>query len=95
MVNRVLSSRDASQDDPLAVKMAEGMRSTSAREVRVKDIGNKKVQGHGLHFHRDIGHGFTLNISLVKAPKRDRSKIDLPKTVIDLFQANLFTLQQV
>ena len=24
---------DASQDDPLAVKMAEGMRSTSARDV--------------------------------------------------------------
>jgi len=33
MVYRVLSSRDASQDDPLAVKMAEGMRSTSARDA--------------------------------------------------------------
>ncbi len=32
-VNRVLSSLDASQDDPLAAKMAEGMRSTSARGV--------------------------------------------------------------
>ena len=32
-VNRVLSSMDASQDDPLAVKMAEGMRSTSARDA--------------------------------------------------------------
>jgi len=33
MVNRVLSSKDASQDDPLAVKMVEGMRSTSARDA--------------------------------------------------------------
>ena len=33
MVNRVLSSMDASQDDPLAVEMAEGMRSTSARDA--------------------------------------------------------------
>jgi len=28
-----LSSKDASQDDPLAVKLAEGIRSTSARDA--------------------------------------------------------------
>ena len=39
-------ARTASQDDPLAVKMAEGMRSTSARDVRVINIGNTLVQGH-------------------------------------------------
>jgi hypothetical protein len=35
--------------------------------VRVKDIGNKRVQGHGLHFYRDIGHGLTLDVSFIKA----------------------------
>ena len=96
MVNRVLSSMDASQDDPLAVKMAEGMRSTSARDaVRVKDIGNKRVQGHGLHFYRNIRYGFTLDVSFIKASKCDRPEIHLPDPIIDLFQPNQLTFEQV
>jgi hypothetical protein len=35
---------------PLRFIQATGMRSTSARGARVKDIGNKRVQGHGLPF---------------------------------------------
>ena len=80
---------------PVAGELAEGMRSTSARGVRVKDIGNKRVQGHGLHFYRDIGHGFTLDVCFVKASERDRPEIHLPDPIIDLFQSNPLAFEQV
>jgi hypothetical protein len=75
---------------------ATGMRSTSARDVvRVKDIGNKRVQGHGLHFYRDIGHGFTLDVSFIKASECDRPEIHIPDPIIDLFQPNRLVFEQV
>ena len=63
--------------------------------VRVKDIGNKRVQGHGLHFYRDIRYGFTLDVSFIKASKCDRPEIHLPDPIIDLFQPNQLTFEQM
>ena len=63
--------------------------------VRVKDIGYKKVKGHGLHLQGQVGHAVAFGIALIEATQFDRSEIHLPLPRVDLVQTNRMPLEQM
>ena len=75
----------------------EGTREAgkSSGAVRVKDIGNKRVQIHGLHFYRQIRDLVPFDIAFIKPTQVYRAKINIPYAIIHFLECHLFSVKQV
>src|SRR6218665_332061 len=67
-------------------------RAPRRARVRVKDIGNTSVQGHGLHLE---GQVIPLCATLIKSPQLYRPEIHLPHPIRYLLQAYRLSQQEI